>query len=247
MVLNQWFIHLVTSPAKYSTMKLLLKKALAAIGILLLIGLTLIAVYSDDSPKVIPTQSADEIAYKMLDALNVKAWDSLQRITWKSRKGIKYTWDKPANIATISWDSIVVNMQLDKIEGTVLKEGKVVQDKSAIDHAWKSWCNDSFWMFAHYKVFDKGTSRALVPVESGKVGLLVSYDSGGVTPGDKYLWILNEKFIPEGFKMWVKIIPIGGTYASWENWTTLSNGLMVAPKHKMKLMEFKFTDIAIVQ
>jgi hypothetical protein len=229
------------------TLKSLLKKALTAIGILVLTGLALVAFYSEASPKVIPTQSADAIALKMLDALNVKAWDSLKTITWKSRIGVKYIWNKPSNTAVISWDNIIVNMQLDKADGIVFKNGKEIIDRSAVVKAWEFWCNDSFWMFAHYKIFDKGTTRSLVPADSGKTGLLVSYESGGVTPGDRYLWVLNEKFIPEGFKMWVKIIPIGGTYASWENWTSLSNGLMVAPKHKMKLIEFEFNDIAILK
>jgi hypothetical protein len=228
-------------------MKALLKKALAAIGILILIGMGLIMYYSDASPKVIPTQSADEIATKMLDALNVKAWDTMKIITWKSKIGVKYTWNKKANTAILEWDEIKVDMELDKVEGKVYKGGKLVEDRSMVDKAWGYWCNDSFWMFAHYKVFDKGTTRTLVPVDPGKIGLMISYESGGVTPGDKYLWILNDKYIPDGYKMWVKIIPVGGTYASWENWTTLKNGVMVAPKHKMKVMEFEFTDIAVVE
>lgn len=227
-------------------MKKLLKRALAAIGIFILAGLLYIAIVSDASPKVIPSQNAEEIALKMQEALNVKAWDTLKTITWKSRQGITYVWNKPSNTAKISWGDTVVDIMLDKVDGTVVKNGKPVIDKSAIDHAWKSWCNDSFWMFAHYKVFDKGTSRSLVPVEPGKIGLLISYESGGVTPGDKYLWILDKNYIPIGFKMWVKIIPIGGTYATWENWTKLSNGLMIAPKHKLKVFEFEFTDIALI-
>ncbi len=228
-------------------MNSLLKKALRLIGILLLLGLGLIAYYSEASPKIIPTKSADEIATQMLNALNVGAWDSLKIIKWKSRQGVSYIWDKPLNTAIISWDNTKVTLQLDKVDGTVIKEDKQITDRASIDKAWKHWCNDSFWMFAHYKIFDKGTVRSLVPVEPGKIGLLIGYESGGVTPGDKYLWILNQDYIPEGFKMWVKIIPVGGTFASWENWTKLSNGLMVAPKHKINVLEFEFTDIAIVK
>ncbi len=228
-------------------MKSLLKKALALIGIFILVGIGLIIFYSESSPKVIPSESADVVANKMLDALNVKAWDSMKVITWRSISNIKYTWNKPANTAIIEWDNTKVDMQLDKVTGKVYKDGKEVEDADAINKAWKNWCNDSFWMFAQYKIFDKGTSRSLVPQDPGKIGLMISYESGGVTPGDKYLWILNKDYIPEGYKMWVKIIPIGGTYASWENWTKLSNGVMVAPKHQMKAFGFEYKDIAVVQ
>ncbi len=212
------------------------------LGIFLAVGMGLIAYYSDSAPKEVPTASADEIAKKMLVKMNVAAWDTLQNVSWKSN-GASFAWHKPSNFLVMTWDNTKVELDLNTIEGKVYKDGKQVEDKSAINRAWTQWCNDSFWMFAHYKVFDKGTSRSLIPVEEGKVGLMVSYTGGGVTPGDKYLWILNKDLVPEGFKMWVKIIPIGGTYASWENWTQLASGIMVAPKHKLKVYDFEFTDI----
>lgn len=226
-------------------MKSIFKKILIILGILIVVGIGAIWFYSESIPTPDSTKSGDELAHKMQAALNAKAWDTMKVITWKSLMNIKYTWNKPANTATIEWDDTVVKMMLDSVNGQVYKNGKLVEDRGAIDKAWSSWCNDSFWMFAHYKVFDKGTQRAVVPMQDGKTGLLVSYESGGVTPGDKYLWILNDKFIPTGYKMWVKIIPVGGLHASWEKWTTLSNGVMVAPKHKMKVMEFEFKDIAV--
>jgi hypothetical protein len=223
-------------------MQKLLRRAFLFVGILVILFLGLITYFSESSPKVVPSGDADSVANKMLNALNVKAWDTLQTVSWKSN-GALFLWHKPTNALTMSWDDIRVEMQLDKVDGKVYKNGIEINDKSAIKKAWAQWCNDSFWMFAPYKVFDKGTTRSLVPMEKGKIGLMIEYSSGGVTPGDKYLWILNEKYIPEGWKMWVKIIPIGGTYASWENWKQLKSGIFVAPKHKMKLYEFEFTDI----
>jgi hypothetical protein len=228
-------------------MKAILKKILLILGIFILVGIAALWYFSESLPKGDTSKNGDELATKMQTALNVKAWDTMKVVTWKSLMNIKYTWNKPANTAVIEWDNIVVKMVLNSVQGEVYKDGKLVEDKAAVDKAWASWCNDSFWMFAHYKVFDKGTQRSVVPMEGGKTGLLVSYESGGVTPGDKYLWILNEKYIPEGYKMWVKIVPVKGMYASWENWTTLKNGVMVAPKHKMKVMEFEFTDIAVLE
>lgn len=227
-------------------MKKLLKRALIFLGVFIFICLAAIFFISDQSPKIIPTISADELANKMLEALNKKAFDTLKYVQWTSISKNHFKWHKPTNKAIISWDNIDVYIDLTQVKGNVyIDKIKLPESetKKHIDKAWSSWCNDSFWMFAQYKLFDPGTSRSLVPVDPGKYGLLISYDSGGVTPGDKYLWILNNKYIPEGYKMWVKIIPVGGVFATWENWTNLHNGAMVAPHHEMKLMKFEYTDI----
>ena len=87
-----------------------------------------------------------------------------------------------------------------------------------LEKAWKQFANDSFWLVAPFKIFDPGTERLLVDLEDNKKGLLVTYTSGGVTPGDSYLWILNENNIPIAYKMWVNIIPVGGVEFKWTDW-----------------------------
>ena len=67
--------------------------------------------------------------------------------------------------------------------------------------------NDSFWLVAPYKVFEQGVERRIVDYD-GKKPLLVTYTSGGSTPGDSYLWILDENGFPTSYKMWVSLIPL---------------------------------------
>ena len=71
------------------------------------------------------------------------------------------------------------------------------------------------------------------------------YLDGGVTPGDEYLWFVDKDGLPTGFKMWVKIIPIGGVYASWQNWITLKGGARIATEHHLSIggLVLKITDI----
>ena len=49
----------------------------------------------------------------------------------------------------------------------------------------------------------------------GKDALLVKYTSGGTTPGDAYLWLLDEDFIPKSYKMFVPSMKMEGTPATW--------------------------------
>jgi hypothetical protein len=93
--------------------------------------------------------------------------------------------------------------------------------------------NDSFWLVAPYKVFDQGTTRQLVALEGGRDALLVTYSSGGTTPGDSYLWILGDDGLPASYKMWVKIIPIGGLEATWANWQRMESGIMLPTSHQV--------------
>jgi hypothetical protein len=73
----------------------------------------------------------------------------------------------------------------------------------------------------------------LVPQENGSTRLLVTYTTGGDTPGDSYLWELNEKGLPVSFRMWVQIVPLNGFEASWEGWHTTESGALLPQSHKV--------------
>jgi len=38
---------------------------------------------------------------------------------------------------------------------------------------------------------------------------------------------------PESYQMWVKIIPIGGLEATWDEWKEFDNGLRLPTSHKL--------------
>ena len=79
---------------------------------------------------------------------------------------------------------------------------------------------------------------------SGEKALKVIYQNGGVTPGDTYLWQFDTKTnLPKSFKMWVKILPIGGIKSTWENWDTLKGGAKIASLRKFGPIKIKITNI----
>lgn len=212
--------------------------------VIIFIGVALFAavkIMSEDRPDEMEGENADALAQSMLEVLNKPAWDTLKYLKWEFMKGHRYLWDKQGNRAIVEWDDNRVLLDLDKVDGKAYKSEVEVtgeQKEKLIQNAWSFWCNDSFWMFAPFKVFDPGTKRSVVQTKNGQLGLMVTYESGGVTPGDGYLWLLDERNIPTGYKMWTSIIPIKGMYMSWENWQVLRGGAKVAISHKSPLLSF---------
>ena len=87
-----------------------------------------------------------------------------------------------------------------------------------------------------YKVFDKGVERRLIKTSNNRDALLVTYTSGGSTPGDSYLWLLDNNGKPTAFKMWTSLLPIDGLEASWSDWTTTESGAQLPTFHKLMVL-----------
>lgn len=225
-----------------------MKKALKWIGIILGSIIALVVITGVILNKKKPTSKtgpeADALAQKVLTAINYPAWDTTRVLTWTFfGGGHHYVWDKKRNFAQIKWKENEVLMKLDEVDGTAFVNGQKVEGKEKqklISKAWSFWCNDSFWFNAPSKVFDKGTERSIVEMEDGSKGLMITYASGGVTPGDSYLYKLDENGLPESWQMWVKIIPIGGIGNTWEGWKTTKTGAKISSLHKSAVtMELK--------
>ncbi len=219
------------------------------IGISLVIILLSMVACTKVLSKKIPTTFAgdgDAVAQKMLTALNKPAWDSLNYLQWTFMNSHHYAWDKQANIANIRWKKNEVILDLDQLSGIAYVGGVKVSDadktQKLVSKAWNFWCNDSFWMFAPYKVMDPGTTREIVSIdqEPDKTGLKVTYNGGGVTPGDVYIWALDENYMPTGYYMYVEILPVKGVYTSWKSWKDIGGAkLAIIHENKMFDMEMK--------
>lgn len=227
-------------------MKKIFKWLAGIIGVLLLGSMIAIQVMSDDMPEGKEGPEAEALVDEVFAALNKPAWDSLRYVSWTFFRGQHhYQWDKHKNQALIQWDDVKVDMNLNTLEAQITRNGTAVSEEeygSLKDQAWANWCNDSFWLYAPFKMRDKGTTRKLVE-KDGKRGILVSYASGGSTPGDSYLWWIDENGIPTEYQMWVSVIPLKGMHTSWEDWQTLEGGSKVAKSHKMSKMAVSMSNI----
>ena len=202
--------------------------------------------YHEDIPVGIEGQVADDLAIKMLDALDYEAYQNTKYIEWTHRKKRRYQWDKANNICTVNWKEYKVDLHLEFPERSkayihsfnVIDEQRDVLVQQAID----LFNNDSFWVVAPYKVFDDGVVRKVVKYE-GKDALLVTYTKGGSTPGDSYLWILDAENKPIKFKMWTSLLPMDGLEATWSDWTTTESGAQLPTFHKVLLMGIEMDHI----
>ncbi|KAB1070345.1 hypothetical protein JJL45_11410 [Tamlana sp. s12] len=202
--------------------------------------------YNEDLPTGVQGETADQLAHNMLEALNYEAYKNTDHIEWTFKKRHHYKWDKKNNICEVYWKSYRVVLDLNNKENTkVYIQGFINQSELApelIETATNYFNNDSFWLVAPYKVFDKGVERRLVKTTNNDA-LLVTYTSGGSTPGDSYLWLMDDDYKPVAFKMWTSILPIDGLEASWNRWKTTETGAQLPEFHKMLFLGLEITDI----
>ena len=213
----------------------MLKKVISVILAFILIGTIIFFIIDEPVPQGVKGEKVEALTDSMFLAINYDAWQNTNIISWEFPGGHIHTWDKKRNFSIVEWDNHKVVFQIDSLKGIAYENGSKVEDKESaplIKKAWEFWANDSFWLNAPAKVRDGGTERQLVKLEDGTNGILVLYHGGGVTPGDKYLWVLDKNYMPLYCKMWVSIIPIGGVKFTWENWLSLSTGAKVAQDHE---------------
>jgi len=222
-------------------------KVLAAISVaLLLAGASAYFYFNETEPEGRVGDEADLMAQRMLTAINDSAWDATRYVQWSFRNGNHYLWDKEKNMVQVKWEETTVLLDANTVtgkvyNGTTLVTGADADD--AVQQAWKSFCNDGFWVYAPFKVFDPGTVRSIVTLPDGTEGLKVTYMQGGVTPGDSYVWLLDESGRPKAWKLWVQIMPIGGVAFTWDNWVQLSTGAWIATQHHNALLDVPITDL----
>jgi len=180
---------------------------------------------------------ADALARAMERAVHKDEWDRTGAVRWTFRavgQTHRLAWDKQRNLAQVSWRNHLVHLDVANKSGRAWTKGVEQTGKKhdeLIEDALKIFFNDSFWLNPVAKLFDDGVTRQKVLVK-GKPALFIKYNSGGVTPGDRYLWLLDENARPVAWRMWVKVLELPGLQVSWEDWRSLPSGAMVATKHR---------------
>jgi len=203
--------------------------------------------YNEKLPVGIESPEADALANNMLEALHYEAYKKTDYIEWTFKRRHHFKWNKTDNSCQVLWKNYKVNLDLaTPSESEIFKNNVKIEGpekQEFIEQATKYFNNDSFWLVAPYKVFDPGVTRQVVTLENTEKALLVTYNSGGSTPGDSYLWHFDDTGKPTHFQMWVSILPIKGLEASWNDWTTTETGAMLPTFHKMLVLGIELENI----
>lgn len=233
-------------------LKKIAKKIAKGLGILvaILIGLlfVLYLIYNKPLPKGITGAKAEALAQKMLKAVNKEAWDTTNIIQWSFVGSHHFVWDRTRNFVQVEWDNYRVLLNAGNKQGKIFMDNKEQAfDQKTLDKAYSYYINDAFWMNGYTQIYNGNPEHRIVDMGDGTEGLLVTYKTGGVTPGDSYLWILDENGLPIAWRMWVGIIPIGGVYVTWQDWQTLPSGAKIATNHYASVANISITDIKTYQ
>ncbi|RZN82720.1 MAG: hypothetical protein EVB11_07695 [Winogradskyella sp.] len=203
--------------------------------------------YDEELPTGEVSIKADKLAEKMLDALDYQAYKNTDYLEWTFKGRNCYKWYKADDSCEVKWKDfkVMLNFQKPNLSKVFVlnQEYNGIEKQKYINKATSYFNNDSFWLVAPYKVFDKGVERKLVKTKEQKDALLVTYTSGGTTPGDSYLWHFDDNGKPTSYKMWVDILPIRGLEASWNDWKTTKSGAQLPTFHKLLFLGLELTDI----
>ena len=231
--------------SKYST-RLIFKTISTVIIVVIITALSGCASVEKAFPTRDNSARADTLAQKIMNATGYEQWQQTGAIQWEFPGGHSHLWDKHRNYAKVEWKKHRVILDLGTKKGRAWKDGVEVQGddlEKLLAEAWQFWANDSFWLNPFAKFFDNGVERSIVTTKSDEEALLVTYSSGGTTPGDSYLWVPDENGLPYEGRMWVQIIPIKGFTVSWESWQDLDTGSKVATEHKFAFINLKLSNV----
>ena len=203
--------------------------------------------YNEDLPTGQQGAEADELATQMLQVLNEGAYLNTDYLEWTFKGRHHYKWYKSDKTCEVYWDDFTVILDLENHDNSKVfvaeQEYNGIEKHDYIHKAEGYFNNDAFWLVAPYKVFDQGVERRLVKTEDNKDALLVTYTSGGSTPGDSYLWHFDENGKPKSYQMWTEILPINGLEATWKDWTTTESGAQLPTFHKLLFLGMEMGEI----
>ena len=203
--------------------------------------------YNEALPTGQQGTKADQLATTMLQVLNEEAYLNTDYLEWTFKGTHHYKWYKSDKTCEVHWDDFTVILDFENSSNSKVFVAKQkyngIEKQDYIDKATNYFNNDSFWLVAPYKVFDAGVERRFVKTETDKNALLVTFTSGGSTPGDSYLWHFDDTGKPMSYQMWTDLLPIDGIEATWKDWTTTESGAQLPTFHKLLFLGLEMGDV----
>ena len=219
----------------------------AVLAMVILAGGALYVWWSSFPPEGKTGPAAQKMARAFMDAVKMDRWPETGAITWKFAGRNTHVWDRRRGYARVQWKNYDVLLRLVDQSGIARDASQVPlpADESAeiLKDAYKWHINDSFWLNPFASFESEGVQFATVDLPKEKTeGLLVTYPTGGVTPGDKYLWLPGQDGLPRAFQMWVQVVKVGGLEFSWEDFQPIETGVLIS-RHHAGVKDLEITDV----
>jgi hypothetical protein len=199
-------------------MRTLIRAVLALLAVAV-VGVVALALVLRHAPVAVTAgPAADAVAHQVERAVDADAWARTRAVRWTAKGGREHLWDRDRGLARVRFAGHEVLIDLGRRTGRAWTDGREIVEPGAqralVDKAYRWHVNDAFWLNPLVKLFDSGVTRSLGTLDGHRV-LQVHYASGGVTPGDRYQWILDERARPLSWRVWASVLPIPGMEFTW--------------------------------
>ncbi|MDP2342451.1 MAG: hypothetical protein Q8O67_15955 [Deltaproteobacteria bacterium] len=203
----------------------------AAVAVVVFFFVTALLMSCASAPRGTPGPAADALAARIESAVGLQAFDELAVVSWSFRGKNHWLWDRARGVVRLQNAAGTVLLDTWDHGGFVLdSEGKDVVDADRLATAWTLFINDSFWLNPFATLRNQDAQRELVDVD-GAPALLIRFEGGGITPGDSYLFFVDDKGLPTRWKLWVQVLPVKGFETTFEDWVDV-DGARFATSHK---------------
>jgi len=198
----------------------------------------LITINCSSLPVGQPGEAAENLAQKMLKAADYEKWQSVAAVGLTFRGDDQVFWDKKRKLVEVRFKKNLVQFSEVTGKSVCYEDERRLTDECAelTAAAVKRFYNHTFWINPAFHIMSPGAARELVADTSAegaeKEKLLVRFASGGSTPGDTYLFTLDDEGKIANMRMWVSILMIKGIKAAFSDYRNIE-GVRIAHHHKV--------------
>lgn len=175
--------------------------------------------------------AAESLAAKMLAGAAYEKWqNNTAAVSFNYREREDIFWDKKRGLAEVTFKKNRIQFRTDNYQSLCFSEEKPVDGEACSEltaTAIKKFVNDTYWLNPAFHIKSPGAKWKTV--EDTK--LMVQYESGGVTPGDAYIFTLDDEGKIINMQTWASTIFIKGTHIPFSGYITTETGVPIATNH----------------
>lgn len=215
-------------------------------------------VFAEDNPPLpgFDLEGSDPQAIALADQVMERLggrqhWDQTRHLTWRFFGRRLHVWDKWTGNIRFEEGGLLVLMNLHTRQGRAWQEGQAIAQpdtlQAKLDHAYRAWINDSYWLVMPYKLKDSGVTlkyKGAGQTQEGRSAhiLVLTFKDVGVTPQNKYeVYVDQEDHLVKQWAFYAQAGDAEPKFVSpWANWQPHGR-IWLADNHGQR----QHTDLAV--